>query len=239
VYWEAEGRRSVDAVVVAVCVGFLIILGFDPLRGNGYTASATGDLAEATIAVNLCFAVVCILKGKYWTGFLGIFVPLVAFVGAVRVARPKSPWARWRYKNKPRNMAKAQRREDHNDATWRSWRESFFDLIAGKPHLPDVLRPAARPREAPDDEAGGRRGGGGRQAGAADLADSRRRPSYLAGCLRRLQAAQQLQHRRRDVGVVMHQLPLRALARYTLVTRCSIVSCSPASVILPASVPSS
>jgi lysyl-tRNA synthetase class 2 len=152
VYWEAEGRRSVDAVVVAVCVGFLIILGFDPLRGNGYTASATGDLAEATIAVNLCFAVVCILKGKYWTGFLGIFVPLVAFVGAVRVARPRSPWARWRYKNKPRNMAKAQRREDHNDATWRSWRESFFDLIAGKPHLPDVLRPAARPREAPDDE---------------------------------------------------------------------------------------
>ena len=151
VYWTAEGRRSVDAVVVAMCVGFLIILGFDPLRGNGYTASATGVLGEATIAVNMCFAVVCLLKGKYWTGFLGIFVPLLAFVGAVRVARPKSPWARWRYAEKPKKMAKAQHREDRIDATWRSWRESFFDLIAGKPHLPNILRPAAHHAEEPDD----------------------------------------------------------------------------------------
>jgi lysyl-tRNA synthetase, class II len=150
VYWTAEGRRSVDAVVVAVCVGFLIILGFDPLRGNGYTANVTGVLGEATIAVNMCFAVVCLLKGKYWTGSIGIFVPLLAFVGAVRVARPGSPWARWRYAKNPKKMAKVQRREDRIDATWRSWRETFFDLIAGKPHLPSVLQVGAHRAQPPD-----------------------------------------------------------------------------------------
>ena len=30
-----------------------------------------------------------------------------------------------------------------SNATWRAWREAFFDLIAGKPHLPNIV--AARP----------------------------------------------------------------------------------------------
>ena len=39
--------------------------------------------------------------------------------------------------------AKARRREDHVNATWRAWREAFFDLIAGKPHLPSVTATTA------------------------------------------------------------------------------------------------
>jgi len=149
VYWTSEGRLSVDAVIVAVCAGLLIILGFNP-AGTG-NSGLTGGAAEAavgiTIAINLCFAVICLLKGKYWTGFFGIFVPIVGIVGAIRVARPNSPWAHRRYKKKPRKLARAQHREDHVNATWRAWREAFFDLIAGKPHLPSVSA-AAQPAEA-------------------------------------------------------------------------------------------
>jgi len=151
VYWTSEGRLSVDAVILAVCAGLLIILGFNP-AGTGDTGLTGGAAALAvgvTIFINLCFAVVCLLKGKYWTGFFGIFVPILGVVGAIRTARPTSPWARRRYVKKPKRMAKAQRREDKINATWRAWREAFFDLIAGKPHLPSIPAPAAHPTETP------------------------------------------------------------------------------------------
>jgi lysyl-tRNA synthetase, class II len=144
VYWTAEGRLSVDAVIVAVCAGLLIILGFNPAGtgGTGLTGAVAAEVGATTIFIDLCFAIVCFLKGKYWTGFFGVFVPILGVVGAIRVARPNSPWARRRFAKKPPKMAKAQRREDHVNATWRAWREAFFDLIAGKPHLPSVTATA-------------------------------------------------------------------------------------------------
>jgi lysyl-tRNA synthetase class 2 len=159
VYWTSEGRLSVDAVIVAVCAGLLIILGFNPAGTSnaGLTGGAAAVVIAITIAVDLCFAVVCLLKGKFWTGFFSIFVPIVGVVGAIRVARPTSPWARRRYVTRPKRAAKARRREDHVNATWRAWREAFFDLIAGKPHLPSVTpaQPAssAEPARAEPSEA--------------------------------------------------------------------------------------
>jgi len=141
VYWTTEGRLSVDAVIVAVCAGMRLVLGIYPL-GNLSTASLTGAQAAAVIAVSIvvdaCFAVVCLVKGKLWTGFFGLFIPLLGTVGAIRIARPGSPWAHKRYVGKPKKLAKAQRREDRTNATWRAWREAFFDLIAGRPHMPSV-----------------------------------------------------------------------------------------------------
>ena len=151
VYWTSEGRLSVDAVIVAVSAGLLIVLGFHPAgtSGAGLGGSAAAAVVVSTIVVNLCFAVVCLMKGKYWTGFFGIFVPILGIIGAIRVARPDSPWAHRRYGKRPKKLAKAQRREDHVDTTWRAWREAFFDLIAGKPHLPSVTA-TARPAKVPE-----------------------------------------------------------------------------------------
>lgn len=141
VYWTTEGRLSVDAVVVAVCAGMLLVLGIHPLGSlstAGLTGVQGGVLIAVTIVVDGCFAVVCLVKGKLWTGFFGLFIPFVGTVGAIRLARPGSPWAHKRYVGKPKKLAKAQHREDRTNATWRAWREAFFDLIAGKPHLPTV-----------------------------------------------------------------------------------------------------
>ena len=151
VYWTAEGRLSVDAVIVAVSAGLLIVLGFHPAGTSsaGLAGSAAAAVVVSTIVVNLCFAVVCLMKGKYWTGFFGIFVPMLGIIGAIRVARPTSPWAHRRYGKKPKRLAKAQRREDHVNATWRAWREAFFDLIAGKPHMPSAPAVAQTAEPAP------------------------------------------------------------------------------------------
>ena len=144
VYWTTEGRLSVDAVIVAVCAGVLLVLGVKPLGGT--TSIAAGGIVAAVIIVmDASLAVLCLLKGKLWTGFFGLFIPIVALVGAIRVARPGSPWAHRRYRDKPKKLAKAQRREDHVNATWRAWRTAFFDLIAGKPHPPSVTEAAQSP----------------------------------------------------------------------------------------------
>jgi hypothetical protein len=65
------------------------------------------------VAVMFLLASVTLLKGKIWTGLFGVFVPLLYIPGAIRLARPGSPWARWRYRNRPGKLAKADRREQH------------------------------------------------------------------------------------------------------------------------------
>ena len=154
VYWTTEGRLSVDAVIVAVCAGTLLVLGARPFGiadSSGMTGIAAGAIIAATILFNLFWAVLCLLKGKLWTGFFALFIPIVGLVGAIRVARPGSPWAHRRYRDKPGKRARAQRREDHVNATWRAWREAFFDLIAGKPHLPSPATTSGNEVASPDD----------------------------------------------------------------------------------------
>jgi hypothetical protein len=109
VYWSEKGRQSIDAVIVAVCVLTLTLLGLgfwiDVLQavlvfaGVGGERLSDGESVAVLVpvqALGVCLAVVCFLKGKTSTAIVGAFVPLVALVGAVRRARPDSRWARWR-----------------------------------------------------------------------------------------------------------------------------------------------
>ena len=79
---------------------------------------------------------IAIAKGKLWTGFVGIWLPVVALVGAVRLARPSSVWARSRYATRPQKMTRAQAREAHRRGRAGRFRVWFYDLVAGKPSLP-------------------------------------------------------------------------------------------------------
>ncbi|URM99201.1 hypothetical protein LUW76_35450 [Actinomadura madurae] len=115
VYWTEKGRASVDAVFVAIAVTGLLLLGIRPLGYEGIAPDpGTGVLTRvyvASLVVNLVFAVVTLLKGKIWTGLIGLFVPALLIVGAIRVARPGSPWSRWRYDPDSRKYQRAVRRE--------------------------------------------------------------------------------------------------------------------------------
>jgi lysyl-tRNA synthetase class 2 len=148
VYWREEGRLSVDAVIIVVCVAGLFVLGLNPFAGLGDT-SIGSNFARAAVAlfilVDVGPVVFCLVKGKIWTGVFGLFIPLLALVGSIRLARPNSPWARHRYPTRPRKLAKAQKREARLDVHTIAWRDAFFDLIAGKPHLPSLPPPGAEP----------------------------------------------------------------------------------------------
>ena len=91
VYWTQQGRSSVDAVFVALVVGGLLLVGANPFDAD----RAEGEWEVAvTVLVNLAFAVAAIGKGRVVLGVVGVFVPVVAVLGALRLARPGSPWAR-------------------------------------------------------------------------------------------------------------------------------------------------
>ncbi len=61
--------------------------------------------------LTLLLAVIVLLKGKVWTGLVGMFITPLLFIGAIRLSRPHAPWARWRYTARPRKMHRALERE--------------------------------------------------------------------------------------------------------------------------------
>lgn len=135
VYWSEQGRLSVEVVFIAVAMCGLALLGLTPL---GVTASSRKSLEAwlgiaLVLAFNLAFTIVCLLKGKVWSGVIGVYISVFALVGAIRVARPGSPWARSRYQPGSRKLAKAvarERRYGRPVARLIAWLQ---DLVAGRP----------------------------------------------------------------------------------------------------------
>lgn len=143
VYWSEDGRTSVDAVFAAAAVAGLMVLGFNPLsmfEVDGWHAadSAPAKASVALLAVlNLALAVVVLLKGKLWTGLLGMFFTPLLVVGAIRLARPHSPWARWHYQDKPGKMHRSLERERYLRRPFVQADLWLQHVLAGEPRFPD------------------------------------------------------------------------------------------------------
>ncbi|MFF4343367.1 phosphatidylglycerol lysyltransferase domain-containing protein [Kitasatospora sp. NPDC001540] len=146
VYWSTQGRASVDAVVFAVAVIGLLLIGELPL--GGFVRNPDGPTL-AGAAVLLALVVVSLLKGKTWTGLLGIMLWPLALVGAVRLARPASPWARWRYRSRPRRLTRAERREERFHRRLVAVKTAAYDLVAGAPDADPEPEPGPAPEPAP------------------------------------------------------------------------------------------
>ena len=128
VYWAEEGRSSFDAVVVATVFASLILVGVAPFDVSGSGASI-GTLSIVLI-FDVVLSAVAIYKGKRMLGVIGIFVPLVSLIAAIRLAAPTSRWARRRYPRDGRKAVRAVERWERIE----SHRRTVADLIAGAPH---------------------------------------------------------------------------------------------------------
>ena len=138
VYWRREGRKSIDAVaivlvlngVIAVIAGTVsdfVQLGPDiELYGQGVLWVGIG-IVTGTFLVGL----VCLLKGKTITAGMGVaYVPL-GFVGAVRLAKPDSWWARTFYPSGSRRVRRSRERfGERYDARW----DRVRNFVAGAPN---------------------------------------------------------------------------------------------------------
>ena len=107
VYWTEEGRSSLDAVVVAALFGGLIVLGMAPFDVSDASPSLSLGF---TVAIDLALCAIVVLKGKPLLGLIGLFVPPVSLVGALRLASPRSPWARRWYSAGSRKLTRARER---------------------------------------------------------------------------------------------------------------------------------
>jgi hypothetical protein len=128
VYWAEEGRSSVDAVIVAAVVAGLILIGARPLNGSD-TSSVVGIVLAVVVVLGLSLG--ALLKGRVMLGIVGLVFPPLAFVGVVRLGRPTSPWARWRYPADGRRMQRAIARSERRTRRYRRWQ----DRIAGAPSV--------------------------------------------------------------------------------------------------------
>jgi hypothetical protein len=129
VYWTEEGRSSVDAVIFAAIIGGAIIVGFVPLDAGGGGATVA---TVTTVAIGLGVCAIVALKGKLTTAVIGMFIMPVAWVAAIRLARPGSYWARRRYPGASGKLAKAKARKERHDRRVRR----LQDLIGGAPSVP-------------------------------------------------------------------------------------------------------
>jgi hypothetical protein len=98
VYWSKQGRRSIDAVIVAAAVSGVLLVG---LRG---WIDVTTDVANAVQAVvggigllGVTLALANAAKEKFGMAILSILIPVAGFIGAFRLAKPNSVWAKLFY----------------------------------------------------------------------------------------------------------------------------------------------
>ena len=95
-------------MLVAGIVGGLMLVEAAPWDVDD--ASADDTVIGVSLGVNMLFIVIALFKGRIILGILGFMVPLLAIVAALRLARPRSPWARRFYRPGSRRRARSERR---------------------------------------------------------------------------------------------------------------------------------
>ena len=65
-------------------------------------------------------------------------MPLLFIPGAIRLARPGSPWARWRYRERPGKLARAARRAQRLRLPVMRAKIRIQDLVTGQHDPPAV-----------------------------------------------------------------------------------------------------
>lgn len=138
VYWSEAGRKSVEVVVVTVALVGLVLSGFSPFGVDGVDEEERQGRGTVifTIVGNFVFSLVALLKGKLRMALFGAIVPLVALIGAIRLARPGSLWARRFYARRPRARARSALRAYRHDRRWTGPSRKLQDWIGGAPDEP-------------------------------------------------------------------------------------------------------
>jgi hypothetical protein len=100
VYWEKEGRKSIDAVIIAAAVSGVLLIS---LRGWIDVTTKVADEIQAIVgAVGLLGVIVALVnaaKEKFGMAIWSIFVPVVGIPSAFRLAKPHSVWAKLFYRH--------------------------------------------------------------------------------------------------------------------------------------------
>ena len=118
VYWKSEGRRSIDAVIVAVIVSGFVLVGFTAWLDVGKGVES-GVFAFVGFfgGFAIMLALINASKEKFGMAIWSLFIPPVGLVGAIRRGRPHSLWAHYLYRSDARRQ-KAVERFEGRESPW-------------------------------------------------------------------------------------------------------------------------
>ena len=145
VYWSHKGRTSIDAALIALGLIGVVLLAFVPARIDDDSPAV---LATTVAAATFHFGWVLIAAAKYRLvhAMFGIFLPGIAFYAGLRLAKPRSIWAKRFYgERRPAKQARAEHRFRAARLTDRC-KERLRDVIGGVTEEEYQARLAARPR---------------------------------------------------------------------------------------------
>lgn len=132
VYWSKQGRRSIDAVVVAAGLSGIMLVGF---RG---WVDAADDVEVAVFAgvgaigfIGIVLFLVNISKEKFGMALLGLLFPLVGAIGALRLGKPHSLWAKLFYKHGQLKRSKQRYAGERGKPFWKRGPELLGRLGIG------------------------------------------------------------------------------------------------------------
>jgi hypothetical protein len=110
VYWEKEGRKSIDAVIIAAAVSGVLLIS---LRSWIDLTTHVADEVQAIVGsiglIGVILALVNAAKEKFGMAIWSILVPIIGLIGVFRLAKPHSLWARWFYRSEKKKQRAEQR----------------------------------------------------------------------------------------------------------------------------------
>ena len=120
VYWQKQGRRSIDAVIVAAAISGIVLVG---LRGWIDAADDVESAVFATVGgfgvLGIVLALVNAAKEKFGMAVVSLFVAAAGIPSAVRLAKPKSVWAKLFYKSGQKRRSTQRFKGSRGEPFWR------------------------------------------------------------------------------------------------------------------------
>ena len=134
VYWEKEGRRSIDAVIIAAAISGVLLIS---LRGWIDVTTKVADEIQAIVGalglVGVLLALINAAKEKFGMAIWSILVPVVGMVSGFRLAKPRSVWAKLFYKHDKRMRSEERFAGSRGKPFWKRGGELLTRLRLRRP----------------------------------------------------------------------------------------------------------
>jgi len=134
VYWSKEGRRSIDAVIVAAALSGMLLIG---LRSWIDLTTEVADVVQAVVGViglfGVSLALVNAAKEKFGMVVWSLLIPVVGIPSAFRLAKPHSVWAKLFYKHGKKERSEQRFAGDRGKPFWKRGGELLTRLRLRRP----------------------------------------------------------------------------------------------------------
>jgi hypothetical protein len=136
VYWSEQGRRSIDAVVIAAALSGMLVISLRAwIDVTTEVADGVQAVAGAAGLLGIILALANAAKEKFGMAIWSVLLPVVGLVGAFRLAKPHSVWAKLFYRHGKRARSEQRFAGDRGEPFWKRGGELLARLM---------LRPGTR-----------------------------------------------------------------------------------------------